>query len=57
MLPLRLTRNVYFIYFVRYMNYHHRNAKKISIFSTITMLSVNIQISVLKMAKIFRYAL
>ncbi|SUG70376.1 Uncharacterised protein [Salmonella enterica subsp. enterica] len=58
MLPLRLTRNVYLIYFVRYMNYHHhRHAEEISIFSTIKMLSVNIQISVLKMVKIFRYAL
>lgn len=57
MLPLRLTRNVYLIYFVRYMNYHHRHAEEIFIFSTIKMLSVSIQISVLKMAKIFRYAL
>lgn len=57
MLPLRLTRNVYLIYFVRYMNYHHRHAEEISIFNTIKMLSVSIQISVLKMAKIFRYAL
>lgn len=57
MLPLRLTRNVYLIYFVRYMNYHHRHAEEIPIFSTIKMLSVSIQISVLKMAKIFRYAL
>lgn len=57
MLPLRLTRNVYLIYFASYMNYHHRHAEGISIFSTIKMLSVSIQISVLKMAKIFRYVL
>lgn len=57
MLPLRLTRNVYLIYFASYMNYHHRYAEEISIFSTIKMLSVSIQISVLKMAKIFRYVL
>lgn len=57
MLPLRLTRNVYLIYFAHYMNYHHHHAEEISIFSTIKMLSVSIQISVLKMAKIFRYAL
>ncbi|SUE79493.1 Uncharacterised protein [Salmonella enterica] len=57
MLPLRLTRNVYLIYFARYMNYHLHHAEEISIFSTIKMLSVNIQISLLKMAKIFRYAL
>lgn len=35
MLPLRLTRNVYLIYFARYMNYHLRHAEEISIFSTI----------------------
>lgn len=57
MLPLRLMRNVYLIYFASYMNYHHHHAEEISIFSTIKMLSVSIQISVLKMAKIFRYAL
>lgn len=57
MLPLRLTRNVYLIYFASYMNYHHRHAEEISIFNTIKMLSINIQISALKMAKIFRYAL
>lgn len=57
MLPLRLTRNVYLIYFASYMNYHHSHAEEISIFSTIKMLSVSIQISVLKMAKIFRYVL
>lgn len=57
MLPLRLTRNVYLIYFASYMNYHHRHVEEISIFSTIKMLSVSIQISVLKMAKIFRYVL
>lgn len=57
MLPLRLTRNVYLIYFASYMNYHHRHAEEIFIFSTIKMLSVSIQISVLKMAKIFRYVL
>lgn len=57
MLPLRLTRNVYLIYFASYMNYHHRHAEEISIFSTIKMLSVSIQISLLKMAKIFRYVL
>lgn len=57
MLPLRLTRNVYLIYFASYMNYHHRHAEEIPIFSTIKMLSVSIQISVLKMAKIFRYVL
>lgn len=57
MLPLRLTRNVYLIYFASYMNYHHCHAEEISIFSTIKMLSVSIQISVLKMAKIFRYVL
>lgn len=57
MLPLRLTRNVYLIYFARYMNYHHHHAEEISIFSIIKMLSASIQISVLKMAKIFRYAL
>lgn len=57
MLPLRLTRNVYLIYFASYMNYHHRHAEEISIFGTIKMLSVSIQISVLKMAKIFRYVL
>ncbi len=57
MLPLRLTRNVYLIYFASYMNYHHHHAEEISIFSTIKMLSVSIQISVLKMAKIFRYVL
>lgn len=57
MLPLRLTHNVYLIYFASYMNYHHRHAKKNYIFSTIKMVSINIQISALKMAKIFRYAL
>lgn len=57
MLPLRLMRNVYLIYFASDMNYHHHHAEEISIFSTIKMLSVSIQISVLKMAKIFRYAL
>lgn len=57
MLPLRLTRNVYLIYFASYMNYHHHHADEISIFSTIKMLSINIQISALKMTKIFRYAL
>ncbi|EFZ94657.1 hypothetical protein NGUA18_00061 [Salmonella enterica] len=57
MLPLRLTRNVYLIYFASYMNYHHHHAEEISIFSTIKMLSINIQISALKMTKIFRYAL
>lgn len=57
MLPLRLMRNVYFIYFASYMNYDHHHAEEISIFSTIKMLSINIQISALKMTKIFRYAL